>query len=611
VNREHFLAFLWLRWRLRVNQFRKAGTLNTVFFFVFIVLALSAAVGLIVAGFLVGYLAMPQAPPWVHLLVWDGIISVFLFFWTIGLLSDLQRSEALAIDKVIHLPVSPSGAFLINYLSSLFSVTLIMFVPGMIGLILGQVFAGSVRMLLALPLLVAFVLAVTALTYQFQGWLASLMSNPRRRRTVIVIVTGAFILLAQVPNLINVARPWEGMTGTDSFKWSLEQRAISNADVNAKKITFEEYTRREKEIQKEFTERRAAETRQTTEKLEYIARTASLAFPPGWLAVGAADLAGGSMVASLLAILGFGLIGAFSLRRAYRTTLRLYTGEFTGQVRQSAAKPAEPLDPNRVRLVEWRLPWVSEHAAAVALAAFRSLSRAPEAKMALVAPFILLIVFAGGSLSAKADPPAALRPLIAIGTGAMVLLISGVQLIGNQFGYDRTGFRAYILSPVPRRDILLGKNLALAPLGVGMGLLLALLVGTVYPMRIDHYPAAAAQLVSTYMVFCLLANALSIAAPIPMASGSMQPAKVKAVPILLQFLFLAILPLAMIPVLIPIGVEVLLAEVADVRGWPVSLALSLLVLVVTVFVYRVVLRWEGDWLASREQAILEVVTSAE
>jgi len=37
-----------------------------------------------VAGFLIGYLAMPQAPPWVHLLVWDGIIATFLFFWTIG-----------------------------------------------------------------------------------------------------------------------------------------------------------------------------------------------------------------------------------------------------------------------------------------------------------------------------------------------------------------------------------------------------------------------------------------------------------------------------------------------------------------------------------------------
>src|SRR5204863_6821975 len=136
-----------------------------------------------------------KAPPVAHLLTWGGVIAAFLFFWLMGLLTDLQRSEALALDKVMHLPVSPSGAFVINYLSSLFSLTLIAFLPGMVGLIVGQVFAGSVAMLLALPLLAAFLLAVTALTYQFQGWMAALMSNPRRRRTVIVFVTGGIILL--------------------------------------------------------------------------------------------------------------------------------------------------------------------------------------------------------------------------------------------------------------------------------------------------------------------------------------------------------------------------------------------------------------------------------
>ena len=49
---------------------------------------------------------------------------------------------------------------------------------------------------------------VTALTYQLQGWLASLMSNPRRRRTIIMIITASFILLSQLPNLFNFLTPW-------------------------------------------------------------------------------------------------------------------------------------------------------------------------------------------------------------------------------------------------------------------------------------------------------------------------------------------------------------------------------------------------------------------
>lgn len=209
MNWEHFRAFIWLRWRLRVNQFRKAGAINLAFFVIVVVMTAVGSVGLFITGFFVGWLGLPKAPPIVILAVWDGAVVALLFFWMIGLLTELQRTESLAVDKFLHLPVSVSGVFLINYLSSLASLSLIMIVPGMVGLILGQTIGHGPLMLLALPLLAAFVLALTALTYQFQGWLASLMTNPRRRRTVVVLVTAGFILMFQLPNLINFARPWE------------------------------------------------------------------------------------------------------------------------------------------------------------------------------------------------------------------------------------------------------------------------------------------------------------------------------------------------------------------------------------------------------------------
>jgi hypothetical protein len=43
-----------------------------------------------------------------------------------------------------------------------------------------------------------------------------------------------------------------------------------------------------------------------------------------------------------------------------------------------------------------------------------------------------------------------------------------MQLLGNQFGLDRTGFRMLVLSPMPRWQILLGKNLALLPFLAGL-----------------------------------------------------------------------------------------------------------------------------------------------
>ena len=65
----------------------------------------------------------------------------------------------------------------------------------------------SIKGILLVPvflLLAAFFLMVTALTYQLQGWLASLMSNPRRRRTVVVATTAIFVLIVQLPNLLNL-----------------------------------------------------------------------------------------------------------------------------------------------------------------------------------------------------------------------------------------------------------------------------------------------------------------------------------------------------------------------------------------------------------------------
>ena len=59
-----------------------------------------------------------------------------------------------------------------------------------------------------------------------------------------------------------------------------------------------------------------------------------------------------------------------------------------------------------------------------------------------------------------------MRPLVAIGGMAFVLL-GVVQMMANQFGFDRDGFRVFVLSAAPRRDILLGKNLAFAPLAAG------------------------------------------------------------------------------------------------------------------------------------------------
>jgi hypothetical protein len=610
VNWRQFQTFVWLRWRLQVNQLKRGGIANAVIMAILAVSCLFLAAFLFVVSFLVGLFALPQASPTVVMLVWDGLVVGFLFFWTVGLITELQRSEAVSLDKFMHLPVSPAGAFLLNYLSSLVSLSLVVFVPPMVGLSLALVFAKGPAMLALWPLVAAFLLAVTALTYQFQGWLAALMVNKRRRRTVIVLVTMAFVLLCQVPNLINILQPWKKQQQPDAFDagWRERQAELQRERV-AGKITPVDYQRRQKELQEEHQAHAEETNRRTWQEIEHSARLINLAVPPGWLPFGAGASAEGNHLPALLGTLGLGLIGTVSLWRSYRTTMRLYTGQFSAGKMRPVAVAAPPQGGKApARLLERQLPWLSEQASAITLSAFRSLLRAPEAKMLLLTPILLVVIFGSMFLAQSVNLPEDLRPLLAFGV-LMMILVSMVQLVGNQFGFDRNGFRVFVLCAAPRREILLGKNLAIAPFAFALAMVALAVLQAVYPMRLDRFLATIPQLLSMYLLFCLLANGLSIFAPMRIAAGSLKPSNAKMIPMLLQGAVVFLMPVSMAPTLLPLGVEVLLEQLGWAHGLPVCLALSVLECLAVVGIYRLVLTWQGRVLQSREQAILQAVTT--
>jgi ABC-2 type transport system permease protein len=175
MNWQHFRTLIWLRGRLFRNRMRRAGKLNAVVTQILKVIAIIASVALFFTALILGMWLLPKATPDHVLYLWTGITVAFLFFWMLGVMTELQRSEVLSIEKLFHFPISPGNAFVINYLSSLVSLSLILFLPAMIGLAVASVVALGPWMLVSLPLLLAFVLMVTAITYQFRGWLATLM----------------------------------------------------------------------------------------------------------------------------------------------------------------------------------------------------------------------------------------------------------------------------------------------------------------------------------------------------------------------------------------------------------------------------------------------------
>jgi hypothetical protein len=334
--------------------------------------------------------------------------------------------------------------------------------------------------------------------------------------------------------------------------------------------------------------------------------------PPGWLPLGAVLAVEGSAWPALLGTLGMSLIGAASLYRGYHTTLRIYTGAYSsgkvGAVPSSAPRPAEKPISN---LVERQLPWLDEQTSAVALATFRGMLRAPEVKMMCIGPIILVIVFGAMFFTKQMDVPLLFRPLLAF-AGLFMVFVCAIQLVGNQFGWDRGGFRMFVLSPAPRRRILLGKNLAFAPLLLGLGACLMIVLQVLAPLRLTDVLALFPLALSMFLLFCMQANLLAILVPLRIAPGAFKPANTPLVPVLMQLAFFMIMPAVLSLALVPFLLAMLLEWTRLVGpGWPIALVLGVLECAVVVLAYRMCLDWEGELFHERELAILEKVVAKE
>jgi ABC-2 type transport system permease protein len=612
VNWEHFKAFVWLRWRLLYNQARRAGAINAALTVIVVIAAILTAIPLFIGSLMLGLFAIPKTQP-VHLMyAWDGVVIAFLFFWLIGLITELQRTDPLSLSKFLHLPVSANGAFLINYLSSLLRLSLIVFLPVMLGFSVALVVVKGIAMLPVFLLVAAFLVMVTGLTYQFQGWLASLMSNPRRRRTVIMLVTVSFVLIAQLPNLLNFLSPWgpqqrAARVPAMNPEFDEQKRAFESGKIDAA-----EFARRLQALTEKQKLAGQQSDRESLQQFERTARFVNVVLPIGWLPLSVMTAAEGNLVPSILGLLGMTLIGATSLYRAYRTTVGMYQGKQTsgkkGQLAQAVTFPAEKRKPAR-NLVEANLPLVSEPVAAVALAGLRSLLRAPEAKMMLLSPLLMSVIFGSMLWRSRSSLSDAFRPFVAIG-GMIFVLFGVVQLMANQFGFDRDGFRVFVLSAARRRDILFGKNLSFAPLVFGMAAIVLGTLQAVCPLRWDHFLAMIPQYVSMYLLFCLLMNFLSIYAPAHVAAGSLKPAHPKFLTVLMHMVtFMIFFPLTQALTLAPLGTELIVRLLGHGAGIPICLLLSLLECALIAATYYFCTDGLGALLQSREQKILETVTA--
>jgi len=582
MNWSQLWTILWLRWRLTRNQFSRGGAINATIgiFFTIIGFAVGAAGGL--AGLLAGIFALANVSGWTILKVWDVITGAFLFLWILGIVSEVQRSETIDIGRLMHLPISLKNVFLINYIASHLNMTLILFVPGMIGLCLGLVLGRGLAMVFMLPLVIGFIFMITAWTYCLRGWLVRLMVNERRRRAIIAIVTLIVILLSQLPYIFTNVLHNHKWNRPAAFPETGNNTAISQTLLLAHEVV-----------------------------------------PLLWVSNGAMTLTAGNVLPAILGAAGMLLIGGLGIRRAYRATVRFYQGQAprlgstsltTGRSGQATAavttaKPEKKkITRNKANLLERTIPGVPEEASASASAFFLCFIRSPEVKMALAMNILMPLIF-GVVLLVRhpSDVGNIAKSFIAAGVVAFTLLGTG-RFLYNQFGYDRSGFRTLVLLPVARKHILLGKNIALMPMTLGVGLIFLVLVKFALDVPIIIILAAFLQLLTAFFLLCITGNLFSVFFPYRIAIGSLKSTKIAPLTGFLVFLTQLMFPILMLPIFFPPALGSLFSAIGWIPLAAGNLLFSILILAIVGICYRVSLNGLGGLMQRREKEILRVVT---
>ena len=656
MNWNQLKALVWLRWRLFMVQFRKMSIWIKILLGFIAVSMLLTAVGGSIFAFVGTIYLMPEDQPWVALLAIDGLVGIFLFAWLAGFVSELQRDEPLSIEKLLHLPMSVRGAFLLNFLSSFASLTIVALLPPLVGLCLALPFVYGWKALVGLPLLAAFMLLVTSVTYQIRGWLGRMMANPKRRRAIMTGIVMAFIAVTQLPGILTtvfsdndsdrdrdkVAEVQaEGSDQSAPVTGNVEATPDATIDEQPPTLTEESESAPEVatgEAPDESANASAAETpieaptaeeiakqkqafelRQEARKARRAAkRKRALAIltkvnqyvPLGWFPFGLYRAAEGVLWPGLLGLVGLLGLAATSLNMSYRATLNFYRGttrkKRTADTERNRIEQERPAKNRELK----SLPFLPPKLGTITRTNLTNMWRTPAVKMQLLIPFFVMFIPLAGLLKKRDKLPPEAAPLVGLGIVFFAMFMM-FGLTMNIFGFDRNGFRSYMLLPLRPRNLLLAKNISMSPIVCVMCILPFGVVIVLFSFSWTDVLACVAQLLSTYTIFCILGNAVSTMFPFPMPSSSMKRVKPKWQAMLAQMGAFFAAPFLMIPVAAPPVAAFALKKFDIWTGFSFNLPLSLAVAALAVGFYWLMLDPLSRLLWNKQRDILLEVSKAE
>jgi len=257
----------------------------------------------------------------------------------------------------------------------------------------------------------------------------------------------------------------------------------------------------------------------------------------------------------------------------------------------------------------WELPLVSPELSAVLEKELRYVMRNAQIRMMALMPLILIVVRFVNSqrFGSGLDSSRVTDSIVTYGSGLLAtagvlyvfLILAGLSC--NLFAFEEGGMRTLILSPIGRRKILIGKNLAVTFVALLFSAALLIVNGLVFrDLGLDSILFAVLSFIIFASIMSLIGNWFSIRFPKRMQFGKRLNTSGVAGLLLIPMLFVLAIP--------PVGAaalgyltESILVEYATLAGLAVA----------SVSLYLILIGLQGRTLERREIEILEAVKEPE
>ncbi|HSL53992.1 MAG TPA: hypothetical protein VK868_06330, partial [Pyrinomonadaceae bacterium] len=416
------LTLIWLKWRLLRNSLRSSkAVVNRVASILGMVVALFLALMVaVILGFAAYALSQPDALGDAFRQTATREVSAsasaeFIFFSIFGLIYLMWATVPLSIGgskqfdagKLLMYPITLRKLFAVDFVSELTTLHSVFAIPAVIAICVGVAF-GTGNTATALLTAIPAILFGIALSKWLSTIIGSLLRRRRARGETIVALIGAVAGLSAAvagqiaPILFKHAESFQ------SLRWT----------------------------------------------------------PPGaaaFLLVGSAD----DQIAYGLAFVTLSAYGIALIVFTYWIARRAALG-MEGRRRQKTAVVRD----NVTGYSGWQLPLVSPQLSAIVEKEVRYATRNAQIRMMALMPLILIVVRFVNAQRLGTDRTAPPGSFLTYGSGLLAtggvlyvfLILAGISC--NQFAFEEGGMRTLILSPIDRRKILLGKNIAITLLAL-------------------------------------------------------------------------------------------------------------------------------------------------